>query len=497
MKIVIADDEHLVRLGLVSMIHEMETSWEVMGEAADGEELVELVTRYQPDAAIVDIRMPGMNGIEAIRRAKISAPQTKWIILTGYSDFQYAKQAVGLGVSEYLLKPVNPIDLEKAISSISRDNKQYLYQLNQQFENQLYALFHGLVPLEAESEDSLLRNGKFQGSVCYIDSSASPKELEVIQGQLIAASRRCIQQHVVYGGHIALFTLPKGEMVTVGVWDPLKPEARKRICAYFHALEAVVRQFRSDSTAITIVHTEEIGGFLGFHRQIGQIQEISCYRIIAGMNRGWLLKELQNAAISESASLMAGKKLCQLAQAYKNKLYMNFQTTLEELELLWQKETLRMKDLWPYLQTVFQIPGGEGSEQEADDFFRKLRKMGDQLLLQKQHEAHSFDLVDHVLAYTERNYMKNIGIGQIAGELNVTQSYLSTIFHKKTGTTFVKYLTRIRILKAKELLMESKLNIQEIAEQVGYYSTRHFTKLFTEIVGVYPSDFKKSMTSQM
>jgi two-component system response regulator YesN len=101
------------------------------------------------------------------------------------------------------------------------------------------------------------------------------------------------------------------------------------------------------------------------------------------------------------------------------------------------------------------------------------------------------DLVDQMLRYIDQHYMKNIGLNQIAGELNVTPSYLSALFHKKTGTTFIKYLTRLRILKAKELLLGTNLQIRQIAEQVGYHSTRYFTRLFVDMVGEFPSDFRK------
>lgn len=495
MHIVIADDEPLVRIGLISMIHEMETSWEVVGEATDGEELLEMVAKYKPEAAIVDIRMPGLDGIEAICRAKAVSPRTKWIILSGYSDFQYARQALKLGVSEYLLKPVNPSDLEKAIAMISKDNKQYLQQLNQQFEYQLFSLMHGLVPWEAEPEDSLLRNGRFQGSMLYIDACASPHELEALHSKFILAVRQCMQHHVAYGVHLALIALPRGEIAAIGVWDPSKPEARSQLDSYLNAVRSVMSRFRSESAAFTLIQTEETGDFMEFQSQIGRIQELACCRVAAGMNREWAIGEMASVATLQSASFKAGKHMLQLAQEYKNKLYMNYQKTLEELESHLLKETVDMSRLQYYLQTVFPIQAGGDGEESIPVLIGQLRKIGDQLLLHKQSESQPLDLVEQVLAYMERNYMKNIGIGQIAGDLNITQSYLSTLFHKKTGTTFVKYLTRMRITKAKELLMENKLNIQQVAEQVGYYSTRHFTKLFTEIVGVYPSDFKKSILS--
>ena len=87
--------------------------------------------------------------------------------------------------------------------------------------------------------------------------------------------------------------------------------------------------------------------------------------------------------------------------------------------------------------------------------------------------------------------MNDIGIAQIAGQLSVSSNYLSTVFHKKTGVTFMKYLTRIRMIKAGEMLLNTNLQIKQIAEGVGYFSTRHFTKLFTEAFEQYPSDYRK------
>jgi two-component system response regulator YesN len=86
--------------------------------------------------------------------------------------------------------------------------------------------------------------------------------------------------------------------------------------------------------------------------------------------------------------------------------------------------------------------------------------------------------------------MYDIGIGQIAEQLHMTPNYLSTLFHKKTGSTFMVYLTKTRMLRAKELLADPHIQIQQVAEQVGYSSARYFTKLFTESVGCYPSEYR-------
>jgi two-component system response regulator YesN len=495
MNIVIADDETLVRISLISMITEMEASWDIAGEATDGGELVELVARYKPEAAIVDIRMPHMDGIEAIRKAKEISPKTKWIICSGYSDFQYAQKALQLGVTEYLLKPVNPNDLEKAINAISESNKEYRATLNQQFEHLMFSLFHGLITLEKEIADSLLRRGHFTGTVFYFDSALSTKELEAMKCEFSLAIRHYMQQHLVQGANLALLTLASGECVTVGVWDSDKWEAQAQIAAYMKGLERIMAQFRSNKMAITAIQTEDCRDFAAFLEQIGQIQKLAGVRSVRGLNRKWLLNDLLGYSLP-AADMKLGLKLVQLASDYKNNLYMNYQKTLEDLEVLLSKGSADLiaegvlSRIQRYLIIMLPLTL---QDRNPKTWMQPLRSIGEALLTQNHSEQPSMDVVDYVVANIEMNYMNNIGIGQIAGELNITSSYLSKLFHKKTGTTFVKYLTRVRILKAKELLMESNLQIQQVAEQVGYYSTRHFTKLFTEAVGVYPSDFKRSM----
>ena len=112
MRVLIADDESLARSSLRTILQELQIPLRIVGEAANGEELIELVKQYTPDIVFVDIRMPKVNGLEAIRVGKTFSPHTRWFILTGFSEFDYAKEAIRLEAADYLLKPVDPAELE-------------------------------------------------------------------------------------------------------------------------------------------------------------------------------------------------------------------------------------------------------------------------------------------------------------------------------------------------------------------------------------------------
>ena len=118
MKILIVDDEKNIRMSLSSMLRELLREDTVIEEAETGEAMLYIVKHFKPDIGFVDIQMPVMNGLEAIKAAKNSTPNTKWIILTGFPEFEYAQQAVEIGVSKFLLKPISKQELQSSFEKL-------------------------------------------------------------------------------------------------------------------------------------------------------------------------------------------------------------------------------------------------------------------------------------------------------------------------------------------------------------------------------------------
>jgi len=495
-KIIIADDEHLVRVSLSSMIKEMETSWQIVSEATNGEELLEQIAEHQPNIAIVDIRMPKMNGLEAIRTGRTISPLTQWVILSGFSDFSYARQALKLGVSEYLLKPVDPAELEKALQHIGRNNKEYIVLLNQQFENNLISLSHGLTSIGQEECDSLLRKGKFTGWTFIFDTAQPASKALEIQRQCYGELRQCLEDHLVYGMNLALLALPNGDLAAVGAWDPMVSlEGERRVSDFFRSAEEIVKSYRNGDMTVTVLKTGECQGFAMLGERLQQLQQWSGLRAVCGIGRHLDYAELKKEAETPGMA-EAGRLLCSVLHHLQDWKYLNYQHAVNDLEAVLQNSVLLASEKVLHAVRQFlcyalgiSLPGQATAALMAE----RLRQHGEQVLREKgRSEGDSPDLVKQVIQYIEKHYMDEIGIGQIASQLNVSANYLSTLFHKKTGVTFMKYLTRIRMLKAKELLLNTNLQIKQVAEEVGYYSTRHFTKLFTQTFGSYPSDYRKS-----
>ncbi|MDD2504221.1 MAG: response regulator, partial [Clostridia bacterium] len=153
MRIVIADDESLARSYLSSLIEELKMDIEIVGKAKNGMELVNIVNELHPDIAFVDIKMPKLSGLEAISKINTSCPQTQCVILSGYSEFENAKEAIKLGVSHYLLKPVMVDELRETFIELRRKNRELNIALNNEFENEMNALFYEISSYQNESED--------------------------------------------------------------------------------------------------------------------------------------------------------------------------------------------------------------------------------------------------------------------------------------------------------------------------------------------------------
>jgi two-component system response regulator YesN len=198
-------------------------------------------------------------------------------------------------------------------------------------------------------------------------------------------------------------------------------------------------------------------------------------------------------------------KLCDLlislASAYQDKEYLTYMKTLNDIEKIFSKTYISLdedkkKSILSFIMRTVSCK--IKPEDKPAIWLKQLHKAGEVLLLEAQKlDSSSSDLVNRVILFIEQNYADEISLGQIAENLNITASYLSNLFHRTTNTTFLKYLTKFRMLKAKELLTDSSNQVKQVAEQVGYYSTRHFTKLFKEFYGCYPSEFRKKLASEI
>jgi two-component system response regulator YesN len=478
------------------MLQELRLPLEVVEDATNGEEMVVLVQRHTPDIVFVDIRMPKLDGLEAIKQAKAFAPDTRWSILTGFSEFTYAQEALRLGVSDYLLKPVDPQEVENFVTEVIGEHKKRLLALNQHFERDLAALYHGLISLKQEDPESLLRKAHFIGAIFYIDSSLIQAEKAQRQSEFLRDVQDEVNQRLGDKTQVALFSLPSGEIALVGAWRAEHESQGEQLCRRcLQGVEAILPRYCDGRFCVTMLQAAVCRSYDELYERLSWLQGFSALRSVYGIGRKIHMKELA-AYAAQPDDVAISNTVDKLVCSFREKTYVQYMQATDELvHIVFGKRAIDFGTKTSVARFVCgTLPCTITPEQNGDEWKRTLQACGDQWLL-AQPKRDPRDVVAQVIRFIEQNYQTDISITQIAERLQVTPNYLSALFHKKIGITFVRYLTKIRLLRARELLADPEMRVQQVAELVGYTSARHFTKLFTSFFGYYPSEQHKKAGS--
>ena len=494
MKIVIADDEKYIRLGLKSMFFDLHLPL-VVEEAANGEELIKIVKTWHPDLALVDIKMPGLNGLEAIKIMNEMDVPTKWCILTTHTKFNYAKEAIELNVIDYLLKPVKPEQLKNIIQRTDEMNKEQAKIKNQEIENKIHAIFDNISSLE---QDSFLKNNKeYKALAIIIDSCLDGEKQLHYKIQICTYLRNTITHYISNSIQIILLTLNNGELTVLALWE--KIDSDEFVQAVNHFFFKIIRdlQFYNKSHFnISMLETDMCSSFPEVTQQIKKITDLSHLRLIFINKASILFSDLlQESRLISHVFNSFCKKLLELTRAYRNKSYLDFMKQIEVFERLittleCKDYSSRIRDIDRFLSISLNLNQSIFMNNKPE--IAKLKDIGNLILKINRSQKKGYgNVIDKVISFIDNNYMYNISIIQIAKTLSITPNYLSSLFHKLVGTTFMKYLTRMRMLKARELLLIPGAKINEVSFKVGYLNPNHFTRIFKEYWNFPPSTFQK------
>ena len=488
MRVLIADDERLVRFSLKSMLEEIGVPSRSISIACDGQEMLDIMCRAEPDVAFVDIKMPRLDGLAAIERARTAFPWTRWIILTSHSSFDYARKAIQLGASDYLLKPASPVELRQVIDRISAEIRQDLVRLNDEFRGRIGSLLHGTLSLEGE-EVEFVSTARCTGCLLVFDSALPEERLVETQRALFGELRTRMINALERGTRIALVTLPVGQSALVCAWQPGAEEvqAAEAMRGFLRTSQSVLDSAASPGVRVTQIVCGPCGSVEELLHRLSRANSLAALRIPLGIGCQIDLEEAEQENRSGRwAALSAG--LAGVALAVRARSRLDFLSHLEiaerALAALSPHDASAVEgSVSRFLAAAVGFPAGpepgspawrEGMRERAETLRPEGRAAG--------------ELVLQVVEFVRSNYMRDIGIGQIAFHLGVTPNYLSSLFHREKGITFVRYLTSLRMEKARELLGAPGAHVQDAARAVGYASVRHFSRLFQRQFGEYPSE---------
>lgn len=474
MKILFSDDERMVRLGLISMLDELYPGEHTYREAKNGREMLDIAAEFLPDVAFVDIRMPLMDGLTALEACRRISPDTQYLILTGHSDFEYARRGIRIGALDYLLKPVSLEVLRGAIEEASGRLRELKRKNNNLFSHHIVAAYH---------------KGRTDGQGGELNLSPGIRKLHITLFIPDDVSREeCLRQCGELSGMLRARLDESGP----GFYYALFNAAEDRICLVSTqdtpGLRALIPETAGCVTCIG-ARNIPVGAFYDCCRKLDLAART---RMFCGCGRFLLW----NAPLEEKLECLApfAADMQNLCEAFVRREELNYREALRRIE----GETYRRlyalverDSLDRYLSAAMgcSVPTGSFSELCAG-----LHECADRMYQSGKQKTQPNE-IDWVKSYIRDNYMNDIDVASIAQLMGISSNYLSRIFHERVGCKFIDYLTRVRVTNAKRLFsQEPGITVCRAASLVGYISVRHFSKIFARLVGCTPSEYQAKMT---
>lgn len=496
MRIVIADDEQWVRAGLKEMLLEADSDTEIVGEALNGDHMVKLVKEEQPDIVFVDIRMPEMDGLEGIAAAREKSSDTVWVILSGYSDFQYAQRAIRLGVQEYLLKPVSPEKLRETLLNVKKLKCQRKTNRNTDFRNWIISRFY----MERRDEG----NGDFNelemmGMLLYFDTWTDGRERETYLKRTAEFLEKRIAELERYGNVYCAFFMTEQRKIILATGIGAGKSRKEDIGKWYDSLRKEFFKISDKHCTLTGICTKWCDNAAKMFDCINREEWVEYCRIAAEPERVWYFEEMEEKRKSmQPCTMRMCEMLMQIAKGMHEGSYLHFIDCVVRAEKEWiscqvQTTETEYANMKRYLAVTTGInrfiTKDEFRSMELGKVLSFVRENARQILNRGKTGQREEDVVKLAEDYICEHYGEDISVSQLAVQLSLTPNYLSALFHKKTGTTFVKYLTRVRMREAEKLLQNTSLPVWKIAEKTGFSDTRYFTKIFKDYYGILPSEY--------
>lgn len=494
LRIVIVDDEVLIREGLARMISKESSTFCVVGTYADGKLLLDELPSLHVDAVITDIRMPQIDGLELIKRLKASHPQIRTLLMSGFTEFNYAREAIRSSAVDYLLKPINKEQLFEVLYSLEQERKQQQDKDNRQraglllsllqIEEPAAALIGGiLLPLPYFTV-TVVKGGRLEGAIAYADRL---REDQGIVSDLLE----------IHSGLLAWVRYSP---------EPLTPAERREPASEIGAacpqqrLHLGVSRSYDDPARLRTAYLEaklacDAGIYNPQPLHYATIEELKPAGHMASADpflpvRGPLIHELQILNISGVREWIH-RLFCAFEdqQAYPELILRCLQQVEETVrnELKEFEEAHRQQSR-PRLEESVRACMSLG---EIEELFTSALVAVLEEIRTRRLEL-SGTAVETVKRWIAANYKQHADLNMLAGMVFLTPSYLSKLFKQETGLTLTDYVIEIRIRTAKQLLKNAPdLKVHEIGTEVGYPDPAYFNKLFKKTVGVTPNEYKR------
>lgn len=523
--LLVADDERWVRERLAHTIPWQAHGIHTVYAACDGEEALELIVQNAIDIAIVDIRMPGLTGLEVIQKVREKGLSTLFIIISGYADFTYAQQAIAYGVTNYMLKPVEADALVQRVEECQdilktrQAHQQALKAADRLSANalQLQQSFWSAVVGGALPPQEITRRAALLGipltcarygclivlaeSETTITSLADAGRLSPLWAQLSGILEQAgdFMVHSFTANDSLFFIL--GTNLEEAALQPALAPALARLAGLTQQetnrfLVGTGRFRRGVGGIVTSAEEAHTALRFRFYRGPAAIYNIEDYNS-AFYAPAYPLPQGSDVLavhIKNGNSAKAHQALGQILQALPGALA-PADLQMFSIHIVGEVSRHLMKDgVSPHMLSsipIFYLNKIHGIV-SLSSLHRLLGLLADSIMADFSASAESRNrkVVDGILQYIGKNYGQPLSSSSVAAEFYFNPSYFSKMFRDETGESFTRYLARLRVDIAKDLLKNSNRKISDIAREVGYYDMSYFLKVFRSYTGLSPSAWR-------
>ncbi len=543
LKIFLAEDEVVVRETIKRMIPWEELGFELVGEAADGEMALPLLIRQQPDLLITDIKMPFMDGLTLARLAKKEIPGLKVVILSGYDDFNYAKQAIGIGVEDYLLKPITKNALIERLSEIrsryehEKTQKEYYEKFQREMQayekNSSRDFFEALVGGSMDMMEVYKKAEKLGLDIvaeaynvliftmnCDEDfsgqrdeySSWEAESLELLENFFAGHSSAMLFRSNIFSYGVLL----KGQRETIEEntracvdeirkilsrqdgrreWFLAVGQSVERLSqiqkSYHTASRAFSQRYLYDENILYYdeMETMEHPGGQAETEDNAYLQKVD----VNALNPAILQKFLSNGLQEETENFVKdyfyaiGQEPME-SLVFRNYVILNVRFSVISFIKGLGCDTNEMESA-----DTEEVLAESGKNMESAIAYAK-KMISQAIEIRDQNSGNkNRSILKTAVDFIDSHYMdEEISLNTVANVANVSSNHFSALFSQNMGQTFIEYLTSLRMNKAKELLRCTGMRSSEIAGEIGYKDAHYFSYLFKKTQGMTPSDYRKA-----
>lgn len=541
LKIFLAEDEVIVRETIKRMIPWEDLGFELVGEAADGEMALPLLLRQKPDLLITDIKMPFMDGLTLAKVAKKEIPGLKVVILSGYDDFNYAKQAINIGVEDYLLKPITKNALIERLTEIrsryehEKTQKEYYEKFHREMQayekNSSRDFFEALVSGSMDMMEIYRRSEKLGLDIvaeaynvliftmnCEEDFSGQREGYPEWEAESLELLEEFFSENtsaMLFRCNIFSYgVLIKGQKETIEEntrscvseiqrifdrkeqkrqWFVAAGEPVERLSqiqkSYYSASRAFSHRYLYDEN---ILYYDEMASME--KKNVTEDDSTYLQKVdVNALNPAILQKFLSNGLLEETENFVKDYFYAIGQEPLESLVFRNYVTLNVRFSVMsFLKEigcdtrTLEQED------TEDVLSESSKSLENAIAYAEKI--ISQAIALRDQNSGNkNRSILKTAVDFIDSHYTEeDMSLNKAANAANVSANHFSALFSQNMGQTFIEYLTNLRMNKAKEYLRCTSMRSSEIAGEIGYKDAHYFSYLFKKTQGMTPSDYRKA-----